>query len=142
MILKNTTTYKKTQELSTIDLIQCIYILQKFKSKKINTIDLKIENCSFKNIDNIFKEIYKGLIIPTYIPILMLIPLLLLTSSKENLNFSKVSYITFIIGISTVIFSETTIRFITESPFQNYSISLMPFIFYFSFIFFFTKILI
>ena len=135
----NTTTYKKTQELSTINLIKCIYILQQLESKKINTSELKIENCSLKNIGNIFKEIYKRLIIPTYIPILMLIPVLLLTSSKENLNFSKVRYITFIIGISAVIISETTIRFITESVFQNYSISLLPLIFLFFIYIFFYK---
>ena len=51
----NTTTYKKTQELSSRELFICvnqIYILKSELSKKI-------ENCTLQNIDNIFREIYK-----------------------------------------------------------------------------------
>ena len=125
----NTTTYKKTQELSTLNLIKCVFHLKQLKSKTIENNNFQIENCSIKNINNIFKELYKRLIIPTYIPILMLIPLLLITSSKENLNFSKVRHITFLSGLIIVIISESTIRFITESLLKNYMISLMPLLF-------------
>ncbi len=135
----NTTTYIKTQELSTLNLIKCAYHLKQLKSKKIANNNFQIENCSIKNINNIFKEIYKRLIIPIYIPILMLIPLLLITSSKENLNFSKVRYITFLFGLTIVIISESTIRFITESVLKNYMISLMPLFFLILIYLFFYK---
>ncbi len=124
----NTTTYKKTQELKTLDLFKCILNIQNLKSKGINKIDSKIENCSFKNISNIFKEIYKRIIIPIYIPILMMLPLLLITSSKENINYSKIRVFTFLFGLFTVIISESTIRLISESILRNYSLTLVPII--------------
>ncbi len=124
----NTTTYKKTQEISTINIFKCIYIIYKkqFEKKKI---DLKnnIENCSINNLSNIFKELYKRIIIPFYIPILMLIPFLLIISSKENSNYSKIRFLTFIIGLFFIIFSETTIRLISEKAFINCLISFIPF---------------
>ena len=124
----NTTTDKKTQELKTLDLFKCILNIQNLKSKGINKIDSKIENCSFKNISNIFKEIYKRIIIPIYIPILMMLPLLLITSSKENINYSKIRVFTFLFGLFTVIISESTIRLISESILRNYSLTLVPII--------------
>ena len=87
--ITNTTTYKKTQELSTSNLLRCFFIIRDFKNK-IKQIKSNIENCSVENMNNIFKELYKRLIIPMYIPILMITPLFLITSSKENLNYSKI----------------------------------------------------
>ena len=109
-------------------MFKCILNIQNLKSKGINKIDSKIENCSFKNISNIFKEIYKRIIIPIYIPILMMLPLLLITSSKENINYSKIRVFTFLFGLFTVIISESTIRLISESILRNYSLTLVPII--------------
>ena len=106
----NTTTYKKTQELTTIKLLDCITILYDKKKTNIN----KIENCSFNNIKNILKEFYKRLIIPLYIPALTLIPFILIIKSKESTNYFKTRTLTFVIGLALIIFSETTIRFISE----------------------------
>ena len=65
----NTTTYKKTQEITTTNLIKCILGLYKIKiNDKYQKID-NIENCLPQNLNNIFKEIYKRLIIPLYIPL-------------------------------------------------------------------------
>ena len=75
--------------------------------------NLQINNCREKNLINILKEFYKRLIIPIYIPILMLIPYFLILSSKENSNYSKLKLLTFLTGVMTIIFSETTIRFIS-----------------------------
>ena len=58
-----------------------------------------MENCSKKNIHNIYKELYKRFLIPFYIPLLVLIPFLITLSSKENLNYSKLKTTTFLIGI-------------------------------------------
>ena len=84
----NTTTYKKTQELSTLSLFKCISKI--YDAKKVNKIFLDIENCSYQNIHNIYKEIYKRTIIPLYIPLLMLLPLLII-SSKESSNYPKLN---------------------------------------------------
>ncbi|MDC6478201.1 LptF/LptG family permease, partial [Candidatus Pelagibacter sp.] len=73
----NTTTYTKTQELSTFKLGKCFYYLFNSNvSKRIITIT-NIENCSAENLGNILKELYKRIVIPFYIPILMLVPFLL-----------------------------------------------------------------
>ena len=121
----NTTTYKKTQELSSFQLFQGFVFLEITKK----TTDIKIENCLKENLQNIYKELYKRFLIPIYIPILVLIPFLLIFSSKESSNYSKLKIITFLIGLIFIIFSETTIKLISTEHFKNIVISLMPFIF-------------
>ncbi len=115
----NTTTYQKTQEITSLKLLSCINNYYKFKKNDFDINSKQIENCSIKNIENIFKEFYKRFIIPLYIPLLALIPFLLITSSKENSNYNRVRLITFLIGLIVIIFSETTIRFITSVTAQN-----------------------
>ena len=119
----NTTIYKKTQELSTKDLFICIEIIRKGKILDVNN---NIENCSKENINNIYKEFYKRLVVPLYIPLLTLIPFLLIISSKESTAYNKLKLSTFLIGLFCIILSETTIRFISEILFKNLYISLIP----------------
>ena len=54
----NTITHQKTQETSTADLIKCSLF---FKNSIINSDDeviLKINNCIFDNLENIYKQLY------------------------------------------------------------------------------------
>ncbi len=127
-IKTNTTTYKKTQEISTKNIFICIYKIYNSKFKSDKNLNNNIENCSVKNLRNIFKELYKRVIIPFYIPMLMLVPFLLIISSKENSNYTRLRILTFSIGIFFIIFSETTIRLISEKIISNYIISLIPLI--------------
>ena len=127
----NTTTYKKTQEISSYKLIECIKIFYKFNKDEFRLKTKFIENCSIENMSNIFKEFYKRFIIPFYIPILCLIPFLLITSSKENLNYNKIRLATFLIGFFAIIFSETTIRFISNLYIQNIGIIISPILIFF-----------
>ena len=122
----NTTTYTKTQEISSYKLIKCINSFYMFDENEFKLKTKFIENCSIANINNILKEFYKRFIIPFYIPIFCLIPFLLITSSKENLNYNKLKLITFIYGLFSVIFSEITIRFISEITLQNIGITITP----------------
>ncbi len=122
----NTTTYIKTQEISSFKIIQCIGKLYNFNfAKKVQVI----ENCNNNNIKNILKEFYKRIIIPLYIPVLTLIPFILILKSKESINYFKTRTITFLIGLTVIIFSETTIRFISEILFKNLGLATIPFIF-------------
>ena len=57
----NTTTYTKTQELTSLELYNCIYSIY---LSELKTPNKNIKNCSFKNLNNIFKESYKRIIIP------------------------------------------------------------------------------
>ena len=124
----NTTTYTKTQELSTLKIVKCFYYLfsPEIKNKK-KKIDM-IENCSYENLSNLYKETYKRIIIPFYIPILMMIPFLLIIISKENTNFSKLKVYTFLIGLFLIIFSETTIRIISDNLINNLGLIFIPFL--------------
>ena len=132
----NTTTYIKTQEQPSLDLIKCIKIL----NNNINVVSQDIKNCSQANLINIYKELYKRFIIPFYIPLLMLIPFLLIISSKENANYQKIKTTTFLIGLFFIIFSETTIRLISTIHLKNIIISLMPIVLLiFLYVIFFKK---
>ena len=136
----NSTTYKKTQEISSAKLLECIIKFYKLNREAFKSETKLIENCSVNNIDNILKEFYKRFIIPFYIPILCLIPFLLITSSKENLNYDKLRLITFLFGLCAIIFSETTIRFISKVTIQNIGLIITPiFIFLLIYLFLFYK---
>jgi lipopolysaccharide export system permease protein len=119
-------TQKKTQELSSYNLLKCMKFLI---SSKNDTNNPRILNCSKRNQNNIFKEIYKRFIIPFYILVLCLVPLLVIMLSKENLKYFKLKLVTFLVGIFFIIFSETTIRLISKSMIKNIFISLLPLIF-------------
>ncbi len=120
----NTTTYKKTQEIETFKLFKCIQQIHIYKKN----ISAEIENCDKKNIKNIFREIYKRIIIPLYIPLLTLIPFLLLFYSKENSSYFKLRIYTFVIGLITIILSETSIRLISQDFNFNVWFILIPLI--------------
>jgi len=120
----NTTTYKKTQELSSRKLFICVNQIYFLKYEISN----RIENCSMKNIDNIFREIYKRVIVPIYVPLLSLIPFVLFFLSKESNLYFKLRVFTFLLGLIMIIFSETSIRFISKTLAYNLTFLLIPLI--------------
>ena len=117
----NTTTYKKTQEISSYKLFKCMFIFY-----KSNVFTQEVENCSANNFHNILKEFYKRFVIPLYLILLSLIPFIIIIFSKENPNYQKLRLLTFLIGFSIIIFSETTIKFISGSIIKNIFLSLIP----------------
>ena len=120
----NTTTYKKTQENSSISLISCFRNLNS-DDKKNNQI-LKIENCSIQNLSGISQELYKRMIIPLYIPTLVLAVLILIIISRGNSNYLKLKSLIFLLGIFIIVFSEMSLRFIVEDLNINLKIILIP----------------
>ena len=74
------------------------------------------------------KELYKRLIIPFYIPILMLVPYFLILSSKEKKNYSKLKITTFFIGTILIVLSEGIIRFVSKELIDNIIIFVAPLI--------------
>ena len=121
----NTTTYKKIQENTSIDLIRC-YDSLTFKKLDRNK-NFTVENCSLKN-SNVLRELYKRLIIPLYIPLFILISMMLIIISKEKQNYFRFKISIFILGFFAIIFSEITIRFIENNLIDNIKILLIPFI--------------
>jgi lipopolysaccharide export system permease protein len=119
----------KIQETSTHDLINCLkrHLNFDFINKELIS-EKKIQNCTIENLDNVYKEIYKRLIIPFYIPILMLISVSLILYSKESINYSRYRLIIFLIGLLTIIFSETTLKFVQNTFVLNVKLIIIPFI--------------
>ncbi len=124
----NTITMRKTQEISTYNIIKCLSILKDLKFFKFNNINLDEQNCNLTNINNLIKEIYKRMLVPFYIPVLMLVSLLLIIKSKESTNFFFTRIYIFLIGFLVIVFSETTLRMIEDEIIQNIKIFVIPFI--------------
>ena len=133
----NTTTQQKNQEMKTTDILSCLTILYKFKIELLSKDLNQIINCAAGNEVNMLKEIYKRLIVPLYIPILMLVPYIMILSSKEKMNFARLKLTTFLIGIFVIIMSEGIIRFISKELTDNIIIFVFPFILLFSLYFMF-----
>jgi len=117
----------KIQETSTNDLLECLerYLDFNLLNKKIQSTR-KIQNCTIENLDNIYKEIYKRFIIPFYIPILILISTCLIIYSKESINYSRYRILMFLIGLSIIIFSETTLKFVQNTFLFNIKLVFIP----------------
>lgn len=131
---------KKTQEHSTNELIECFEKLILKNNQEIKKISLKVRNCSIKNFDTISSELYKRLIMPLYLPALMLISLFLIIESKEKINYSKYRVSIFLIGFLIIVFSETSLRLISDSNLKNLLITLVPvFLTLFIYLYFLTK---
>ena len=124
----NTTTYVKTQELSTKKLLTCYLRLNNSNFLKASSNNIIIENCRLENLDNIIKELYKRFIIPFYLPILMLIILFLILRSKENINYFNFRIFIFLLGLSIIISSEMSLRFIESNILENIKIFVIPLI--------------
>ncbi len=123
----NTITQQKTQEMNTVDLISCITELYKLKiNSYFKESKKKITNCRDGNKLNLLKEFYKRLIVPLYIPLLMLIPYILVLSSKEKNNYIRLKLITFLTGVGIIIFSEGIIRFVSKELLSNLYIFIAP----------------
>ena len=138
----NSITHSKTQELSTVDLINCAKYFFNIDEKLINDQLIKIDNCTKANLINIYKELYKRFIIPIYTPVLIMTSLMLIIYSKENINYIKYRNILFVLGLGVIIFSETTLRFVGENLIINLNLVIMPLLililFYFIYIYQFT----
>jgi lipopolysaccharide export system permease protein len=125
----NTITYIKTQELTTLNLLRCLKLINKINLFFIKITKKRIENCSKENNHNIIKEAYKRLLIPLYIPVLTLISFLLIISSKENSNYLKFRVFVFLFGLIIIIFSEITTKFISNIFINNIKIFILPIMF-------------
>ena len=112
-------THKKIQELSTESLIKCMQTISGIKN-------YKIINCNKNNPREIYKEIFKRLINPLYLPVLILISLLLILTSKESLKYNKNKFLIFSLGFGVIILAESSLGYITKNFIENFSILILP----------------
>ena len=114
-------THKKIQEQQTKSLIRCIQLI--FGVKNFNIL-----NCNKSNPRPIYKELFKRIISPFYLPVLILISLLLILTSKENLKYNKNKFSIFILGFVIIILSESSLGYITNNLIKNILILILPII--------------
>ena len=111
--------YPKFKELQTVTLMNCL--LSILNVKKFNQT-----YCLNNNPKEVYKELFKRLVSPLYLPVLTLISLLLILTSKENIKYTKNKYMAFFIGFGMIILSESSMGYITNNLIKNISISILP----------------
>jgi lipopolysaccharide export system permease protein len=114
-------THKKMQEQSTVSLIKCVKSI--FEKKSYDII-----NCDQNNPTNIYKAVFKRLINPLYLPVLILISLLFILTSKENLKYTKHKYLIFLFGFGLILLSESSVGFVSNGLQKNILILILPII--------------
>ena len=129
-LVPNTNKYRKIQEIPSLDLIRCYRSIKNMKEK--NSEIFNIENCSISNfslssiLSDVQGELYKRIIIPLYIPILIISSLMVILISKEKSSNLKYRILIFVSGFFVIVFSETTLRFVTEDTFRNLVLTTIP----------------
>jgi lipopolysaccharide export system permease protein len=114
--------HKKIQEQPTLTLINCLQTIYEITNQKIL-------NCDENNPRNVYKELFKRLISPLYLPLLILISLLLILNSKENIKYTKYKIVTFVMGFLIIILSESSLGYINNNIFKNIILIFLPLIF-------------
>jgi lipopolysaccharide export system permease protein len=133
----HTITHQKVQETSTKEHILCSLIINNLKKDIDNKIKSELNNCTLQNIVNIYKEIYTRLIKPMYIIFLVAISLLLILKSKSDHTFKAQKFRIYSLGFLSIIFSESSSKFISSDLIQNLFLSILPFILIFIIYFYF-----
>ncbi|MBD1168239.1 hypothetical protein IDH29_03540 [Pelagibacterales bacterium SAG-MED06] len=111
-------TYEKIQDQSTLTLISC---MQSIFVKKNDIV-----NCKSPKI--IYKEFFKRIINPLYLPLLILVSLLLILNTKENQKYNRNKYFIFLVGFGIIILSESSLGYIANEIKKNISILILPLI--------------
>jgi len=111
--------HRKLQEQPTKEILKCLESI--FFNQKVNIL-----NCNKSKPKNVYKELFKRFITPFYLPLLILISAINLIISKENINYSKFRFSIFLIGIFTIIISESTLGFIDNTFTKNIFFILLP----------------
>ena len=136
------TTSQKTQENSTEELIECLFILQKkIKLEKDLNITYGFDNCRLANLENIYETLYGRLIKPFYNIVLVMIALLLILKSKDDHTFINYKFKIFAFGFLFIIFLETSAKFIGVNLLHNIFVSVLPILLSFlMYVYFWTKL--
>jgi len=125
----HTFTHQKTQETSTLQLIQCSLVINNLKKDFNNELINEIDNCEIANMKNVYEELYSRLIKPLYVTFLIGFCLLFILKSKSDHSFNTNKIKIYSIGFLLIIFLESSSKFISTNMLQNFIISIFPFLF-------------
>ncbi len=112
-------THKKIQEQSTNTLINCLIDIYTEKNKNIL-------NCDESNPRNTLKELFKRILTPLYLPVLILTTMILVLKSKESLLYTRYKIFTFIFGLFIIILSESSLGFINNNIYTSFILGFLP----------------
>ena len=123
-----TTKSPKVQEISTINLIECL----NFLTNNINSSTIiKNLNCSPDFLKNIYQELYKRIYLPIYITLLSLISSLILLKSKNTQGYFSFKIKVFLIGIFFIIISDILLNFTGNNITNNLIYLIIPILSFF-----------
>jgi len=112
-------TYEKIQDQSTLTLIICMQSI--FEIKKNDILKCKSPR-------SIYKEFFKRIINPLYLPLLILVSLFLILNTKENQKYNSNKYLIFLVGFGVIILSESSLGYLTSEIKKNILILILPLI--------------
>ena len=110
--ITNTTIFPKVQEVETKYLVNCLYNLYLNKNYKYSTNFL---TCTENSQDDIKEEVFKRIVKPFFIPVLVLFASLIILFNKDHFNYSKIQYILFFVGFFILVVSEISARYTTNN---------------------------
>ena len=118
----NTITHPKVQDISSLEIFNCIVNYSKNKMGYKN----EFLTCNKDSIDAFVKEIYNRALIPFYLILVSIIACLIISKSKDEYNYERFKYSTFLIGILVIILSEVSKNYIAFENKSNIAIVLFP----------------
>jgi len=124
-----TTLKKKIQETSTKTLIKCLILFHESGDEIGFSIIGLDSNCGAKNLKNIRQELYSRLIKPLYNTFLITISLLLILRSKNDQTFNINKIKIYFLGFISIIFLESSSKFVNMDLIQNLIMVMMPIFF-------------
>ena len=128
------TIFPKIQETDSIKLFEC---LNSFINYNISYEEGKFR-CNKSSINDVFKELYKRLVLPFYIFLSAFVAGCLVINSKNQLSFFKFKILIFLFGFLFILFSEGSSNILSLFDLYKSMTVLIPFIlitiFYFIFI--------
>ena len=131
-----TTITPKFQEIKTTELIKCFLNLNYSKNYFITE---KYFLCQENSFDSITEELFKRIIKPFFIPLIILISSLIIFSNKDSYKYSKFQYLLFSLGFFIIIISEISSRYLGNIKFETF-ITFPIIIFIFSYLLLILKL--
>ncbi len=125
----------KIRQVNKLNETESLYLLNCLKNFIKNRKDLK-SRCGLENsflIKDIYEEIFKRTINPTYLIILSLISSLIIIKPKISFLEKYYKFILFLIGFLLILFSELSYKFISSSILIELVFLTLPIIFIFFF---------
>ena len=113
--------HRKMKEQSTIGLIRCV-------KSVYEKIERKILNCNRNNPRNVYQELFKRLIAPFYLPLLILIASINLLISKEKVGYLRYRLLVFLFGLLVIVISESSLGLVDKDFIVNIFLISVPII--------------